>query len=49
MDITEIIDKIEIMMYFSDPFHLIKIDRYRKKIISEFCVSPIKIDCTKNV
>ena len=48
MDITEIIDKIAIIMHFSDPFHLVKRDRYRKVSISEFCVSPMKLDRTKN-
>ncbi len=49
MNIIEIIDELLIMMHFSDPYHLVKRDRYRKVSKLEFCVSPLNLDCTRNV
>lgn len=48
MTIIEIIDKLSILMHFSDPYHLVNRDRYRKVSIFCFSISPMDLDCTRD-
>lgn len=45
----EIIKKFGILMHFSDPFHLVKRDRYRKVSLIEFNVSPTDMKSPRSV
>lgn len=49
MSVVQIINEISVIMHFSDPFHLVKRDRYRKVSIFEFCISPLNLDRVRNV
>lgn len=49
MNIEEIIEKLSFMMHFSDPYHLVKRDRYNKLIKIVFCISPLNLNCIKSV
>mgnify|MGYP002471641323 CR=1 FL=1 len=48
MSIIEIVRIIDVLMHFSDPFHLVKRDRYRKVTAYAFCISPLVLECTRN-
>lgn len=45
----DIIKRFDILMHFSDPFHLVKRDRYRKVSIIEFNTSPTDFDSPRSV
>lgn len=40
LNAAEIVDRINVIMHFSDPFHLVKRDRYRKVSLQDFMISP---------